>query len=91
MLEEITSLYDLDVYTDRGVYVGPVNNVTFNLETCEIESLIIEETNENLVEGGRPISVPFRWVHNVGDIVLLRNFPNRVNMTDEERAAWEHS
>lgn len=91
MLEEITVLYELEVYTDKGVRIGPVANVTINMDNNEIESLVIEESNETLVEEGRPVSVPFRWVQCVGDIIILRHFPSRIELTESEKAAmkWE--
>ena len=89
MLEEITVLYDLVVYTEQGVYLGEVANIMLDREACEIESLVLEETNENLVEGGRAVSIPFRWVGAVGDIIILKHFPKRIEMTPEEREAWE--
>jgi len=38
------------------------------------------ETNPLLVEGSRAVSVPYRWVQSVGDIVVLRYFPKRVSL-----------
>ena len=90
MLEEITSLYDLVVYTEFGVYIGEVANVTINADEGKIESLILEETNDTLVEEGRAVSVPFRWIGAIGDIIILKHFPNRVDMTPEERSAWSN-
>ena len=91
MLEEITVLYELPVYTDKGVLIGPVANVSINMDTNEIESLVIEESNENVVEEARPVSVPYRWVQCVGDIIILRHFPARIELTEAEKAAmkWE--
>jgi sporulation protein YlmC with PRC-barrel domain len=89
MLEEITTLYDLVVYTEHGVYIGEVSDVTINPDTCEIEGLILGETNDTIVEEGRGVAVPFRWIQAVGDIIILKHFPPRVDMTPEERGEWE--
>ena len=78
MLEEITVLYDLVVYTEFGIYLGEVANITIDPDKCEIESLILEETNDTLVEEGRAVSIPFRWVGAVGDIIILKHFPDRI-------------
>src|SRR5207244_263502 len=40
----------------------------------------VGETNPLLVEGSRAVSVPYRWVQSVGDIVVLRYFPKRVSL-----------
>jgi len=89
MLEEITVLYDLVVYTEFGIYLGEVSNITIDAEKCEIESLILEQTNDTLVDEGRAVSIPFRWVGAVGDIIILKHFPQRIEMTPEEREIWE--
>jgi sporulation protein YlmC with PRC-barrel domain len=89
MLEEITVLFDLVVYTEFGIYLGEVANVTLNAESSEIEALVLEETNDTLVEEGRAVSIPFRWVGAVGDIIILKHFPDRIEMTPEEREIWE--
>ena len=89
MLEEITVLYDLVVYTEFGIYLGEVTNITIDPEKCEIESLILEETNDTIVDEGRAVSIPYRWIGAVGDIIILKHFPQRVEMTPEEREIWE--
>ena len=89
MLEEITVLYDLVVYTEFGIYLGEVTNIAIDAEKGEIESLILEETNDTIVDEGRAVSIPYRWIGAVGDIIILKHFPQRVEMTPEEREIWE--
>jgi sporulation protein YlmC with PRC-barrel domain len=89
MLEEITTLLGLHVYTNYGVYVGPITNLIVDLKKHNINSLFIEMSNENLVENGRSITIPYRWVQNVGDIVLLKYFPEHVELSDEQRRMFE--
>lgn len=75
MLEEATSLNDLEVFTPLGVKIGDVTNLEIDSETMEIENIFIEETNDRLVENGESILIPYRWVQAVGDIIILRHFP----------------
>ena len=89
MLEEVTSLLGLQIYTQFGVFVGVVNNVIVDLKTHKADSLYVDETNPTLVEASRSITVPFRWVQNVGDIILLRHFPTHVELSEEERRMME--
>ncbi len=85
MLEEATTLIGLQIYTDRGVFVGIVNNIVANLSNYKLDGLYVEATNPALVEASRPVTVPFRWVQYVGDIIILKHFPDHVELTDQER------
>ena len=76
MLEEATTLNDLEVFTPWGVKIGDVTNLEIDSESMEIENIFIEETNDRLVADGESILIPFRWVQAVGDIVILKHFPN---------------
>ena len=75
MLEEVNYLIGLEVYTPWGVRVGDITNIEIDIESSELDNLYIEETNDLVVERGESIMVPYRWIQSVGDIVILRYFP----------------
>jgi sporulation protein YlmC with PRC-barrel domain len=79
-LEEISEIVGLQVYTNQGVFLGNVNNLVVDVEIGAVDGLFVGETNPLLVEGGRAVSVPYRWIQSVGDIVILRYFPKRVSL-----------
>ena len=89
MLEEITSLLGLQIYTQYGVFVGVINNVIVDIGKHKAHSLYVEQTNPTLVEDSRSITIPYRWVQNGGDIVLLRHFPEHVELSEEQRRMFE--
>ncbi len=89
MLEEVTSLLGLQIYTNYGVFIGVVNNIIVDIKKHRAESFFVQETNPTIVEASRSITIPYRWVQHVGDIILLKHFPERVEMSDEERRLWE--
>jgi len=80
MLEELSELIGLQVYTNNGVFLGNVNNLVLDIEHGNVEGIFVQETNPLLVEGSMAVSVPFRWIQSVGDVVLLRYFPKRVSV-----------
>lgn len=80
MLEEISELVGLQVYTHEGIFLGNVNNLVVDIDDSQVEGLFIGDTNPLLVEGSRAVSVPYRWIQSVGDIVILRYFPRRVSL-----------
>lgn len=80
MLREISELIGLSMYTQSGVYLGTVANVVIDVERGRVDGLYLAESNAALVEGGKPVSVPYRWIQSVGDIVILRYFPKKVTL-----------
>src|SRR3989304_4574874 len=80
MLEELSELIGLQVYTNNGVFLGNVNNLVLDIEHGNVEGIFVQETNPLRVEGSMAVSVPFRWIQSVGDVVLLRYFPKRVSV-----------
>jgi len=79
--EEVTTFLKLPVYTREGQYIGHVQNVFIDLDEKKVSSLLLTNTNPNLVEGTVDVAVPYRWVNAVGDIILLSYFPERVTTT----------
>lgn len=79
MLEEASELIGLQVYTSAGIYLGNVTNLIIDIDKKKVEGLFINETNPILVEESKAVSVPFRWIQSVGDIIILRYFPKRVS------------
>lgn len=80
-MEEITRLANLPVYTREGTFVGNVKNLVLDLPNRRIDGILIGRTNPSLVEDGRDISIPYRWVQSFNDILLLRHFPERIGST----------
>jgi sporulation protein YlmC with PRC-barrel domain len=89
MLEEISELIGLQVYTSKGIYLGNVNNIIIDINTAKVDGVFISETNPLLVEDSKNVSVPFRWIQSIGDIVILRFFPGRVAIKTEPEAPSE--
>ena len=88
MLDVLTNLLGLQVYTDRGVYVGILTNVVLDLNSKTAEGVFVSETNPNIVEGSVEITIPFRWIQSIGDIIVLKHFPGRINLSDKEKALF---
>ncbi len=75
---EVTNFINLPVYTNKGNYVGVVQNVILDLPNRRVGSLLLTRTNTKIVEGGHNVAVPYRWVSATGDIIILNNFPSKV-------------
>ena len=78
MLEEASNLIGLKVYSPRGIYLGAVKNLVLDLSGRRVDGIFLESTSPVLVEGGHPVNVPYRWIQSVGDVIILKKFPDRV-------------
>jgi len=78
MLEEVSELIGLQVYTNSGIFLGNVGNVVVDVAASNIDGLFITDTNPLLVEDSKSVAVPYRWIQSIGDIVILSYFPKRV-------------
>ncbi len=80
MMREVSEFIGLKVYTQNGVLLGTVSNLIVDIERGRVDGLFIGETNPTLVDGGKAVSVPYRWTQTVGDIIVLRYFPKKVKL-----------
>ena len=71
--------------------MGHVKNVFLDVEEKKVNSLLVTNTNPSLVEGSVDVSVPYRWVNAVSDIVILSNFPEKVSMRKKEEESEDIS
>jgi sporulation protein YlmC with PRC-barrel domain len=88
MVTELTTFIGRPVYNHRGLFVGSVGNVIIDLPTRKVGSILITRTNPALVDGGRDVAVPYRWVTAIGDVIQLSTFPEHVTVVEaaEEEA-----
>lgn len=74
MNAEITSLLDQDVYTQKGVFVGRVDDAVLDPEKCTVIGLALGDVNKEIFDiKSKGVIIPYRWVTAVGDIVIIRH------------------
>ena len=88
MLQEISEIIGMQVYTPGGTYLGNVDNLVMDMENKSVNGIFIRQTNPLLVEESISISIPYRWIQSIGDVVILKYFPRRVAMAREEIAEF---
>lgn len=88
MIADITSLFDLNVYTDKGKYVGKVQDVQLEANERKISGLALGNINKDLFDvETKGVIIPYRWVLAAGDIIIIRQ-PN-VNLGEKGEEAEE--
>ncbi|MDD3398719.1 MAG: PRC-barrel domain-containing protein [Candidatus Methanomethylophilaceae archaeon] len=78
MLEETANLIGMKVYSPKGIYLGAVSNLVLDLSGRRVDGIFLDNTSPVLVEGSHPVNVPYRWIQSVGDVIILKKFPDRV-------------
>ena len=74
MNAEITSLLDQEVYTQKGIFVGRVDDAVLDADKGVISGLALGDVNKDLFDQkSKGIVIPYRWVTAVGDIIIIKH------------------
>lgn len=78
MLEMTGELIGLEVYTPKGIFVGKVTEIGFDLNNKSVDGIIIDDVNPAIAEHNIILNIPFDWISAIGDVILLKRFPERI-------------
>ena len=92
-VKDVNEMFNKDVFTNKGSYVGKVKDVEFDLTKFKVRSLVIEVAKgtflDKLISGKRGIIVPYPAIQAVGDIVIIKHIAAAPTSEAEEVAAEE--
>ena len=76
-MEQITELFGLQIYTDKGMFVGEVDDVIIDVDGKKIEAVVAGKVNDQLFElkNYKGLKIPYRIISAIDDIVLIRHLP----------------
>ena len=78
MKAELTTLYGLDVYTDRGKRVGVIEDVVIDAKDRKVIGIAVGNVNPDVFDvNEKGIIVPYKMIMAVGDIVLMKQLEKR--------------
>ncbi|HVN73512.1 MAG TPA: PRC-barrel domain-containing protein [Methanoregula sp.] len=77
METQITELFGLQIYTDKGMFIGEVEDVVIDVDQKKMESIVVGKVNEELFElkNFKGLKIPYRIISAIDDIVLIRHLP----------------
>lgn len=84
MLDEVSKIAGLAIYTNKGIFVGNADNIVFDVKNRKIDGIFVQDPSPVLVERGVTINIPYRWVQCIGDIIILKTFPEKVRLDPED-------
>ncbi|MBE0521405.1 MAG: PRC-barrel domain-containing protein [Candidatus Methanoperedenaceae archaeon] len=81
---EVSSLFGLNVYTDKGIYIGKINDVLLEVQEKKAMGLGVTKLNPEMFDTTKSgVIIPFRWVTAVGDVLLIRHLANHFTKSGE--------
>jgi sporulation protein YlmC with PRC-barrel domain len=90
MQAEVSTLFGLNIYTEKGIYIGKVNDVVLEVNEKKATGLAATKLNTNMFEpGSKGVVVPFRWVLAVGDVILIRHVKDQFKKPEEVTEDYE--
>ena len=77
MEAQITELFGLQIYTDKGMFIGEVEDVVLDVDSKKMEALVVGKVNDQLFElkNYKGLKIPYRILSAIDDIVLIRHLP----------------
>ena len=77
METHITDLFGLQIYTDKGMFIGEVDDVVIDVDSKKIDAIVVGKVNEELfvLKNYKGLKIPYRIISAIDDIVLVRHLP----------------
>ncbi|MFH0904382.1 MAG: PRC-barrel domain-containing protein [Methanobacteriota archaeon] len=89
MQAEVSTMFGLNVYTDRGIYIGKVNDVVLEVNERKVTGLAVSRLNPAMFDTSKNgVVIPYRWVTAVGDVVLIRHVKDQFKKQEEVPADY---
>ena len=84
MQAEVSTLFGLNIYTEKGIYIGKVDDVVLEVNEKKTTGIAATKLNPNMFDSGsRGVVVPFRWVTAIGDVILIRHVKDQFKKPEE--------
>jgi sporulation protein YlmC with PRC-barrel domain len=86
MQTQITELFGLLIYTDKGMFVGEVEDVIIDVDNKKIDAVVVGKVNDQLVDlkNFKGLKIPYRIISAIDDIVLIRHLPGAFTQSSME-------
>ncbi len=87
MNAEITSLLDQEIYTQKGIFVGRVDDVVIDPENGVVSGLAIGDVNKEIIDvksKSKGVIIPYRWVIAVGDIIIIKQLTRNAKAENKD-------
>lgn len=69
----------LDVYGPNGLFIGRADQLVIDPDCRSVTGILMVRLSPVVADKGVVVKVPYRWVQAVGDIIILKTFPEHIN------------
>lgn len=86
MTWQISQLFGMNVYSDRAVYLGKVEDVVLDVTNKKVSGLALTNVNRDVIDTKNfsGVIIPYRIVKEVGDIILIRHVPGAFKTAEDQ-------
>ncbi|MBI4176536.1 MAG: PRC-barrel domain-containing protein [Candidatus Aenigmarchaeota archaeon] len=81
-IESISETWAKDVFTDKGLYLGKVEDVECDLKRFKLRSLVVKAIKGSyltkMLGSKKGLIIPFPMVEAIGDIVIIKHISSPV-------------
>ena len=78
----ISDTFSKDVFTEKGMYIGKVEDVECDLQRFKLRSLVVRSVRGsyigNMLGDKKGLIVPFPMVQTIGDIIIIKHISSPV-------------
>jgi sporulation protein YlmC with PRC-barrel domain len=87
-VSSISETYGKDVFTNKGMFCGKVEDVECDLKRFKIRSLVVRAAKESYISkmlgSKKGVIIPFPMVESIGDVILIKHIS--LPVADEEKS-----
>jgi len=73
----VSETYGKDVFTNKGMFCGKVEDVECDLKRFKIRSLVVRAAKESYISkmlgSKKGVIIPFPMVESIGDIIIIKH------------------
>ena len=79
MLQKVSDIVGLDINAPNGIFVGRADKISVDPDSRSCTGIIISRPSPVIADKGVIVKIPYRWVQAIGDIIILKTFPEHIN------------
>jgi sporulation protein YlmC with PRC-barrel domain len=87
-VSSISETYGKDVFTNKGMFCGKIEDVECDLKRFKIRSLVVKAARESYISkmlgSKKGVIIPFPMVESIGDIIIIKHISLPVSEEEGE-------
>jgi len=89
-VSSISETYGKDVFTNKGMFCGKVEDIECDLKRFKVRSLVVRAAKESYISkmlgSKKGVIIPFPMVESIGDVIIIKHISLPVADEEEGKA-----